>query len=87
MNEMNNNKKKKYIENHLHELDENTVNELFEKIYSVVNKNELVAGYDATGTPILKKQLVEDILQSEVQIRNGHFITLEQLEEESKNWE
>ena len=55
MNEMNNNKKKKYIENHLHELDENTVNELFEKIYSVVNKNELVAGYDATGTPILKK--------------------------------
>lgn len=83
---MDSNQKKKYIENHLHELDENTVNELFEKIYSVVNKTDLVAGYDATGTPILKKQLIEDIFQSEAQIRNGHFITLEQLEEESKNW-
>ena len=83
---MDSNQKKKYIENHLHELDENTVNELFEKIYSVVNKNDLVTGYDVTGTPILKKQLIEDILQSEAQIRNGHFITLEQLEEESKNW-
>ena len=83
---MNNNQKKKYIENHLHEVDENTVNELFEKIYSVVNKNDLVVGYDATGTPILKKQLIEDILQSEAQIKKGHFITLEQLEEESKNW-
>ena len=83
---MDSNQKKKYIENHLHELDENTVNELFEKIYSVVNKNDLVTGYDATGAPILKKQLIEDIFQSEAQIRNGHFITLEQLEEESKNW-
>ena len=83
---MDSNQKKKYIENHLHELDENTVNELFEKIYSVVNKNDLVTGYDATGAPILKKQLIEDIFQSEAQIRNGHFITLEQLEEESKSW-
>lgn len=83
---MNNNQKKEYIENHLHELDENTVNELFEKISSVVNKKDLVAGYDATGTPILKKQLIEDILQSETQIRNGNFITLEQLEEEAKSW-
>jgi hypothetical protein len=83
---MNNNQKKKYIENHLHELDENTVNELFEKIYSVVNKTDLVAGYDATGTPILNEQLIKDILQSEYEIRNGDFITLEQLEEESKNW-
>lgn len=83
---MNNNQKKEYIENHLHELDENTVNELFEKIYSVVNKTDLVAGYDATGTPILKEQLIKDILQSEYEIRNGDFITLEQLEEESKNW-
>lgn len=83
---MDRDRKKKYIENHLHELDENTVNELFEKIYSVVNKNDLVAGYDATGKPILKKQLIEDIFQSEAQIRNGDFITLEQLEEESKKW-
>jgi len=83
---MDSNQKKKYIENHLHELDENTVNELFEKIYSVVNKTDLVTGYDATGAPILKKQLIEDIFQSEAQIRNGHFITLEQLEEESKSW-
>lgn len=86
MNVMDYNQKKKYIENHLHEVDENTVNELFEKIYSVVNENDLVAGYDATGTPILKKQLIEDILQSETQIRDGNFITLEELEEESKNW-
>ncbi len=83
---MNSNQKKKYIENHLHELDENTVNELFEKIYSEVNEKNLVTGYDATGTPILKKKLIEDILKSEDQIRNGDFITLEQLEEESKNW-
>lgn len=83
---MDRDKKKKYIENHLHELDENTVNELFEKIYSVVNKTDLVAGFDATGAPILKKKLIEEILQSEDQIRNGEFITLEQMEEESKNW-
>lgn len=83
---INNKQKKKYIENHLHELDENTVNELFEKIYSLVNKIDLVAGYDATGTPISKEQLIKDILQSEDEIRNGDFITLEQLEEESKSW-
>ena len=83
---MDRDKKKKYIENHLHDLDENTVNEIFEKIYSVVNKTDLVAGYDTNGTPILKEQLIKDILQSEEEIRNGDFFTLEQLEEESKSW-
>ena len=82
---MNNNQKKEYIENH-YEVDENTVNEIFSNFFSAVNKNDLVSGYDATGAPILKKQLIEDIFQSEAQIRDGHFITLEQLEEESKRW-
>lgn len=86
MNKMDNKQKKKYIQNHLQEVDENTVNELFEMIYSVLQKDDHIVGYNAAGKPIQKKQFIEDILQAESQIKNGEFITLEQLKEESKDW-
>lgn len=78
--------KKKYIQNHLNEVDENTVNEIFEEMYSTLEKNNPVVGYDASGKPIQKEQFIKDILQAESQIKNGEFITLEQLEKESKDW-
>jgi hypothetical protein len=62
------------------------VNELFEMIYSVLQKDDHIVGYNAAGKPIRKKQFIEDILQAESQIKNGEFITLEQLKEESKDW-
>ena len=80
------NKKRKYIQKHLQEIDENTVNELYQKIYSVVDKSDPVVGYDSHGNPVKKKQFTEDILLAESQIENGDFITIEQLKKESKAW-
>lgn len=80
------NKKRKYIQKYLHKVDENTVNELYSKLYSVVEKNDPVVGYDPSGNPIKKKQFIDDITLAESQIKNGNFITLEQLKKESKDW-
>jgi hypothetical protein len=80
------NEKRKYIQKYLHEVDENTVNERYSKLYSVLEKNDPVVGYGPSGNPIKKKQFIGDIMLAESQIKNGDFITLEQLKKESKDW-
>jgi hypothetical protein len=86
LKEMDINEKRKYIQKYLDDVDENTVNELYSKLYSVLEKSDPVVGYDSTGNPIKKKQFIDDIKQAESQIENGDFITLEQLKKESKDW-
>lgn len=80
------NEKRKYIQKYLHEVDENTVNELYSKLYSVLEKSDPVVGYGPSGNPIKKKQFIDDIILAKSQIKNGDFITLEQLKKESKDW-
>ena len=80
------NKKRKYIQKHLQDVDENTVNELYEKVYSVMDKNDPIVGYDSLGNPIQKKQFIKNVRLAESQIENGDFVTLEQLIQESKTW-
>lgn len=86
MNEMDINEKKKYIQKYLDEVDENTVNELYSKLYSLLEKSDPVVGYDSFGSPIKKTQFINDLKKAESQIKNGDYITLDQLKEESKSW-
>jgi len=80
------NEKRKYIQKYLQEVDENTVNELYAKVYSVMDKSDPVVGFNPFGNPINKKQFVDDIIMAESEIKNGDFITLERLKKESKAW-
>lgn len=78
--------KRDYIHSHLHKIDENFINEIYQKMYSTIEENDLIVGYDASGKPIKKSQFIADIKEAEAQIERGEYITIEELEKESKTW-
>ncbi len=49
-------------------------------------KNNPIVGYEITGEPITRKQLIMLIEKAEKRIDNGEYITQEDLEKESENW-
>ncbi len=50
------------------------------------DSNEQVIGYQVNGTPITPEDLDRSITESQQQIEEGKFVTIEELEEESKTW-
>ncbi|MFH1321240.1 MAG: hypothetical protein ABII90_11405 [Bacteroidota bacterium] len=67
----------------------NTRDERFLKIVHALakayRKDEIVA-YTADGIPLTKEQYIKEIEEAEAQIERGEYITMEELEKESKKW-
>ena len=78
--------KRDYIHSHLHQIDENLVNEMYQKIRALIVEKDPIVGYDASNKPIKKSQFVADIKKAETQIEKGEYITIEELEKESEKW-
>lgn len=72
--------KRDYIHSHLHELDEQIIDELFKKVISVKAKIEV------NENPISEAQLLATLEEAEDQIEKGDCISLEDLEKESESW-
>ncbi|HNS30897.1 MAG: hypothetical protein UZ12_BCD005002471 [Bacteroidetes bacterium OLB12] len=49
-------------------------------------KSNPVVGYEITGAPITRTQLIKQIEEAERRIDNGEYVTQEDLEKESENW-
>lgn len=45
-----------------------------------------VIGFTATGQDVIKSRFVQGIVQAEMGIRNGEYLTLQELERLSENW-
>lgn len=58
---------------------------LLEKINELLNE-ELTVGYTVSGEPLTAKEYNKRLEIAEEQIRNGNYISQEDLEEESDNW-
>ena len=86
MEVMNALEKRDYIHSHLHQINENLIDEVFQKMQNSLQKNDPVVGYDASGQPISKSQFVADLKESEAQIERGEYLTIEELEKESEQW-
>lgn len=78
--------KRDFIHSHLHLMDEKSVNEMYQKMYTELKENNPVIGYRASGEPIEKMQLIADLIEAEKQIERGEYMTLEELDEDSKSW-
>jgi len=78
--------KKKYILSHLDEVDENVVNDIYQKMYSIIESNDSAAGFSANGQPITKAQLLANLKEAEAQIERGEYVTLEELAKEAEKW-
>ncbi len=78
--------KRDFIHSHLHQLNEEFISELYQKINSFVKEENPVVGYSASGKPISKKQLISGLKEAEKQIERGEYTTIEELEEESEKW-
>ncbi len=78
--------KRDYIHSHLHLIDEEFVNEMYQKMFSALEENNTVVGYHPDGTSINKQQLLADLDEAEKQIERGDYITLDDLDSESKTW-
>ncbi|MEN8157556.1 MAG: hypothetical protein ABFS10_11445 [Bacteroidota bacterium] len=78
-------KKRDYIHSHLHQIGEDLINEVYQKMNSHL-ENDPVIGYDESGKVIKKSQLMADLKEAESQIERGEYLTIEDLEKESEQW-
>ena len=78
--------KREFIYSHLHQFDENFINEMYQKMHSKLDGNDPVVGYDELGKPIKKSQFIADIKEAEAQIERGEYLTIDELEKEAKQW-
>ena len=78
--------KRDYIHSHLHLINEKIIDEMYQKMYSKIEDKNSIVGYDAFGKPITKQQLLSDLEEAERQIERGDYVTIEELEAESKSW-
>jgi hypothetical protein len=83
---MNNIEKRDFIHSHLHQLNEELVSELYQRMYSFMKDENPVVGYNLSGRAIRKKQFVSDLKVAEKQIERGEYTTIEDLEKESEQW-
>lgn len=64
--------------------------QLVQNLIDNINYDEksrtMVIGYHANGTEVIKSQFANCIVMSENNIRNGEFMTFEELEKETENW-
>lgn len=78
--------KRDYIHSHLHQIDEKFINEMYQKMYSIIEENNPIVGYTPEGEPIKKSQFLADLKEAEEQIKQGQYLTIEDLEKESEQW-
>ncbi len=46
--------KRDYIHSHLHQFNKDFIDEVYQKMSSIIEENNPVTGYDASGKPIKK---------------------------------
>jgi|GEM_PF-2368890 len=78
--------KRDYIHSHLHLIDEKVIKQLYQNMYSEFEENDTIVGFNPYGKPIEKQQVLADLIEAEKQIESGEYITLKELEEDSKTW-
>jgi lipoate synthase len=79
--------KREYIYSHLHHVDESLVNEVFEKMFNIIENADPTIGYDAeTSQPLSRNAYKAEMERRETEIENGDYILHEDLKKESKNW-
>ena len=79
--------KKEYIYSHLHHLDESVVNELYEKIFKLIENEDPVIGYNVeTGQQLTRKSYLTDMEKRNKEIEKGDYISHDDLKKESKEW-
>lgn len=83
---MNSIEKRDFIHSHLHQLDEELISELYQRMYSFMKEENPVVGYSASGKAIRKNQFISDLKEAEDQIKRGEYTTIEDLEKESEQW-
>lgn len=78
--------KRDFIHSHLHQLDEELISELYQKMHSFIKEDNPVVGYSASGKAIRKKHFISGLKEAEKQIERGEYTSIEDLEKESEQW-
>jgi len=65
--------------------DENILKQIDSILIPKKNKNDIVA-YSMKGEAITRKELEDELLLAEQEIKDGNYITLEEFENEIKKW-
>ena len=79
--------KREYIYSHLHQLDEELVDEMFDKMFSLIEQNDPIVGHDTkTGEALTKKSYINELNKRNADIDNGNYILHRDARKEAKNW-
>ena len=79
--------KREYIHSHLHHIDESLVNEVFEKMFNIIENTDSVIGYNVkTGKPLTRNSYKAELERRDAEIENGDYISHDDLKKESEDW-
>ncbi len=79
--------KKKYISSHLNQLDEDVLNEMYNKMVSLIEDKGSIMGYDVqTGKAITENSYKKELEKRNKEIDSGNYILHEDVKKESKKW-
>ena len=79
--------KREYIHSHLHQIDEDFVDEVFKKMSSLIEGDDPIIGYDVqTGKALTKKAYKNELEKRDAEIEAGDYMLHEDLKKESENW-
>lgn len=78
------------LKKELHSYIEKADNRFLRMMYALAknyqDEETIVEGYEADGTPITKKAIVNEAREASKQVKSGNYTSQEDLEKEVKNW-
>lgn len=78
---------KEYIHSHLHQLDENLIKEVYEKVFTFMAQENPIVGFDVkTKNPIFKKSYKQELNKRINDMENGHFVSHNDVKNMAKEW-
>jgi len=78
--------KRDFIHSYLHIADDGLIDELYQKIQSLIKRKRMIVGFDAKGGEISATQFLKDLEEAEFQIEKGDFLTMDEMDKEAENW-
>lgn len=76
---------KEELHQYIDQMDDKLANQIHGMIKASLEENDAI-GFAADGNPMNKEAYIRDINEARTQIREGKYISQEELEKQSENW-
>ena len=79
--------KREFIHSHLHQLDEELLEDFFSKMYSIITSDDPIVGYNViSGEPLFKSSYQMELEKRNLEIEAGNFVSHEDVKNLYAKW-